>query len=180
MFKNLSYKQKFKLLIIVSIVAVFLCYLLAVRRTIEAYSKYTQMAATNESLEASPLTVDELQNSNKKVNALFDQFILDTLQSDKNLIAVASNYCKTNGLELKEYKPVNIAANDSIEVLTRTITIEGGFVKCLKLLYVLETGKKVGKVSSVEFKSYTDPQDKKVRMDCTIYIQNLISYKYGI
>ncbi len=81
-------------------------------------------------------------------------------------------------MRLKEYKPYGFSHEDSLSVLTRVVTVNGAFVPCLKFLYALEKLRQLGRISATEFKTYKDPQDKKLKLDCTIYIQNLILSDY--
>jgi hypothetical protein len=185
MFANLTYKQKLKWLGAGAVLALILCYGLAIQNTIREYSRYAQSEeAAGQGIDpgsphvtgspGSPSGPDASGLSGASLQLLYTRFILDTMQSDKNLLSVASNYCKDNDLQLKEYKPVNFSKTDSTRVLTRVVTVEGRYIACLKFLFALETRKNAGRVSAAEFKSYMDTQEKKTRLDCTIYIQNLI------
>jgi hypothetical protein len=174
MFRNRSYKQKLKLLGIGSLLVLVLCYRLSISRTVDEYQKYTRSNAVVTEQAPETASLADLQTRESRVGDLFTRYTLDTLQPEKNLLSVASNYCKAHNLQLKEYKPYSLSRSDSIPVLTRTVTVGGGFISCLRLLYNLETSGQVGRVSAVDFKGYTDPQDKKPKMDCIFYISNLI------
>jgi len=175
MLKNLSYKQKLRLIGVVSILALFLCYQFAVSNTITEYQNYKQATRDAELLDASGRSLQVLHTKDQMLNILFNQFQLDTLHADKNLLVLVSDYCKKNDIKLKQYKPFSLSKKDSLEILTRIVTIEGNFIPCLQILYELETSGKTGRLSSADFKSFTDPTDKKTKLDCTMYIQNLIS-----
>jgi hypothetical protein len=174
MFKNLSYKQKIKLTGLGALLALLLCYRFSISRTIDEYRLYADRSSVARGA-AGATTLQGIQAKERRVAAMVGRYALDTLLPEKNLLSVAGNYCKNNGLLLKEYRPFHFSRNDSIPVLTRIVTVQGAFIPCLKLWYAIETGGKVGKLSSAEFKSYTDPLDKKTKLDCTLYIQNLIS-----
>jgi hypothetical protein len=174
MFAHRSYKQKLKWLGAAAALSLLLCYSLAFRKTLREYSKYAAYARTGEDQDMGGVSLQELNERADKANILYSRYVLDTLQPDKNLLSVASNYCKLNNLQLKEYRPVNLYRSDNAQVLTRTVTVEGPFSGCLKFLYLLETTKSTGRVCSADFRSYTDPRDKRIILDCIIYVQNLI------
>jgi hypothetical protein len=176
MLRNLTYKQKLKWIPVLTGLALFLCYELAIKKTISEYSKNTNYIASSEPFFSFNSGIGDLRARKEKINALYDQYLLDTLQPEKNLLYVSSRFCESHNLSLKEYKTIGLFKTDSIQVLTRTITVEGGFADCLRMLYELERTRQVGKVSASEFKSYPDAKDTTVRLDCTIYVQNLISY----
>jgi hypothetical protein len=180
MFAHRTYKQKLKWLGAGAVLILILCYALAIQKTIREYSRYEKydeaagQAATPGMSGMSGMSVQEWRSREEQVGRLYTRYVLDTMQSDRNLLSVASNYCKGNNLQLKEYKPVNFSMTDSTQVLTRVVTVEGGYIACLKFLFTLETGKNAGRVSAAEFRSFMDTQDKKTKLDCSVYIQNLI------
>ena len=161
-----------------AILALIICYKLAISNTITEYKKYNIALTENNEINQSGDLLTDLNYREQKINDLFNKFVLDTLQPSKNLLNVSSEYCGENNLKLKEYRPWHFSKNDSIQVLTRIITVEGSFIDCVKLLHELESVRKLGKVGSADFRSYKDPSDKKVKLNCTIYIQNLITGKY--
>jgi hypothetical protein len=170
---SLNYRKRLRLLAIASIVIVFLCYRFSIHNTIEEYSKYSEMIGKKNESESST-SPEVLKTKEERINSIYNQFILDTLAADKNLLAISSDYCKKNNLVLKEYQVFNIFDEDSVKMLTMKVTVEGGFVKCLKLIYNLEHTTRPGHLSSVEFRTTTNITDKSLRLECTIYIQNLI------
>ena len=175
MFSNISYKQKLQFLGVLVFLALIVCYQFAIKKTMDERKKYLNYTIANYS-QQDMTSMEQLRKRETKANLLYNQFILDTLQPEKNLLSVVSNFSKLQNLNLKEYKSIAIGKHDSIQVLTRLVTVEGSFNGCLKLLYELERSKKVGKISSAEFKSYLDAQDKSIKLDCSVYVQNIISY----
>ncbi len=118
-----------------------------------------------------------LQSKNRMLDEILNKFLLDTLDYAKNLLAVAGNFCNANNLQLKEYKPFPATQTDSIKTVTRSITVQGEFINCLLLLNHLETRSDVGRISSVNFKSFSAPGNSETLLNCTVFIQNLIPTK---
>jgi len=174
MFNNLTYKKKLRLTGIAGLLAFGVIYRLAISRTLEEKVKYEQQLGTDQRWkDGEAASLQTMLAREAHVDTLFARYALDTLLPEKNLLAATSNFCKSNGLQLKEYKPYPAAAEDSIPLLTRTVTVQGSFVPCLRLMYFLETGQKVGRLASAEFRSHVDPQDKQTKLECVMYIQNL-------
>jgi hypothetical protein len=174
MVSRLTYRKKLIWLVAATILSIVLCYTLAFRHTFHEYAQFQQAAGSDDPDHLIKPDRGELAARYANVTRMYDRYLLDTLSSDKNLLSITSNYCKDNRLRLKEYKTIGVSKNDSMLVLTRIVTIEGGFIADLRLVNELEAGKNAGRVSSVEFRSYSDPRDKLTKLDCTIYIQNLI------
>jgi hypothetical protein len=172
-----TYKQKLKGLGIIALLALILCWQLAISKTVREYGLYRQSfeSGGGDPNEQSVTALQTLRNREAAVMAVYNRFRLDTLDTEKNLLSIAGNFCKTNDLRLKEYRPFAESRYDSIPVLTRVVTVEGRFIQCLKFLFELEKVKSAGRVSAVEFRSYKDTRDKVQRLECTIYIQNLLT-----
>jgi hypothetical protein len=180
MFAAIGYKKKLQLLGISIVPVLVLCYQLSVKKTVEEYEKYQQVAGQTE--QAGQMgqpgqrmaSMSALASRQARVEGLYNRFVLDTFAADRNLLAIASNYCRSNDLTLKEYRTISVARIDSLQVLTRVVTVEGRFIPGLKMIYELEAKRNAGRVSCAVFGTVVDHQDKSTRLDCTLYVQNLI------
>ena len=162
---------------IAAILLLLACYRFSIAKAIDEYHTYKEQKAA--SLQyAGVASLPMLESKNRMLDNLLEQFVLDTLDDSKNLLGITGNYCNQTDIKLKEYKPLAVSGADSMQVLTRNITVEGGFKDCLRLVYELETKYKAGRVSSVLFKSYTEPASAKTFLNCSIHIQNIISSFY--
>lgn len=178
MLKQYSYKQKLKMLVIAAVILLLLCYRFSVSRTIAEKRAYKEQKQAAGLQEGNVVSLQLLESKNRMLNKMLEQFVLDTLDESKNLLGIVSNYCNEHELDLKEYKPNPVNQADSLKILTRNITVEGSFRDCLQLVYNLETKYKAGRVSSVIYKSFEDPSTAKTYLNCTIYVQNIISSPY--
>jgi hypothetical protein len=174
--RQFTYKKKIKIACLAGFFALVICYRFSIANTIEQYRQYTkEIAAVDTLSENQSVSIESLNVRENEVDRILGEFILDTIHRERNILSVSSNYCKMNGLELREYRPLGISEINKVKIFNCAITIQGPFVKCLRLVNELETSKRISKVKSVEFKSYKDSQDKATRLICMIYLQNLIS-----
>jgi hypothetical protein len=174
MFKLIPYKKKLSLLYIALGIILIVSCRLNFQKTIEKLSLYQTLE--KESLDSvnSSDSAQNLERTDKYLNELFRKYHLDSIENHRNILSVVSEACADSGLQLKEYRPYSICKVDSIQVLTRLVTVEGTFVSCLRLLYKLEKIDSLGRICSVTYKKYTDAQTKKEKLDCTLFVQNLI------
>jgi hypothetical protein len=174
MLKNISYRKKLRFLWIGTILMAIICYSFSISKTVDQYKIYHQ----NKDLAVKGnerYMIETLKEKNKILDETLDRFLLDTADNSKNLLATVAGFCDQNNITLKEYKPASFMGTDSVKLLTRSITLEGKFIDCLRLVYSLETGSKIGRISSVLFKTYVNPGETKTNLNCTVYIQNIIS-----
>jgi len=166
-------RKKLKALWIGALLMIFVCYSFSFSKTIQQYKIYRQskniLSDGNEGYD-----ILSLEQKNRVLNEVVDQYILDTADNSKNLLSIVARLCNENEVILKEYKPTTFTVPDSIRLLTRSLVLEGTFKNCLKLVYSLETQSKIGHVSSLLFKSYTNPTETKTTLNCTVYVQNIL------
>jgi hypothetical protein len=169
---NIPYKKRLTWLGLGYAVIIIFCLRFPIQKTIREQQLYhkniSQISLSRQSNDQSK----DLKTKETTLTAILLKFKLDTLHRENSLLSVTSDYCNEHGLILKEYRPFSKSGKDSIDMLTRVVTIEASFIDCIKLIKDFETSKNVGRVCSVNFKSFTDPQDKKVKLNCTIFIQN--------
>ncbi len=178
MWEKLSYQKKIKILGAVAVLALIICYKLSIAKTIDEYRTYQQNKQATVQLGAEWPSGVLLEQKERQLNGQLEQFVLDTLDNSKNLLSIVGNYCNSHNLTLKDYTPYPVSQTDTMPVLTRYVNVEGPYVDCLKLIYELETRWKAGRVSAVQFKSYTDANKGEIHLNCMIYIQNLVTKLY--
>ena len=172
MLKKITYRKKFKLLWVMAGLLLIFCWRFSIAKTIDEYRNYNQNqnAATGNEF----YNEQNLRSKSRMLDEVLEKFMLDTLDNSKNLVEVVSNLCEQNNVRLKEYKPNPVSEADSLRLLTRSVRIEGKFTDCLRLIYQLETRSRIGRVSSVLFKSSENADGSKTILNCTFYIQNII------
>jgi hypothetical protein len=152
-----------------------ICYKLAISKTLAEYKIYNMHikngAITDSEIKAS----GTLASQHEKLNQILNSYKLDTTNQQKNLLGLITELCYANDLQLKDYRTMGISQQDSIKLLTRVLSVEGNFIDCVRMIYVLETQQKLGRVSSVQYNSYTEGKEKNIHLICTVYIQNIIN-----
>jgi len=171
---RLTYQQKFKILIGLTFPILFICYKAAFANTVTVYKKYHELKATSLQINDANMNFLQLQVKQEQLEAFLNAYRLDSTNT-KDLLGIVSEYCSDNQLVLKEFKPLGQFPYDSIPILTRTFTVDGRFINCLKLVHHLENQIEPGRISSVHFKTVGSPEQQETKLNCTLFIQNLIN-----
>lgn len=172
--RKLSNKQKLKLLAFASPLILLICYNWGIAKTIGQYREYRQSRANELEYKASAASSRKLQAKQTALDAFFTAYKLDTLDAGRNLLTIVTDFCNSHELQLREYKPVKTSMQGGMQVLTRSVTVEGPFIECVRLVYALEKQFSAGRVCSVSYASYTDRENKLPKLTCTFFIQNII------
>jgi hypothetical protein len=170
-----TYRQKLRLLLPAFGLALILCYLLAFRLTIREYQQYDRLRQVPVAGDPGDHALAVLEEKKRTLEQLDLLHATDTVVLDRQLLNTLDSCCEAFHLDLKEYKPLPVP--DTGGVWTRRVTVEGRFAGALRLVYVLEQKHPLCRVASVDFKKYKDNQDKKNRLSCTLYVQNLVTHE---
>ncbi len=172
-FSNLTYKQRNQYLLIGAVLFAVVAYMTTVRNTIQLYKENSSMEVKIKKAEDAPSGIAELKKSLEELNEKLNHYLVDTTKDHEHTLEVVSEFCSKNRLTVKELPQKTITLEKDFTIITSTLNIEGGYSDLLKLLHELEYLQRIGRVSSVSWKSYIDSKTKKTILSMTIYLQNI-------
>jgi len=177
MLKNISEKYKFYLLVGIFVVALIICYQLAIKSTIAGIRK-------NRELKKMALEAEDIPHQTallkKQVLDLNNQYFNSNDQAEGNheiILEKVSTLAAKSGVSVSEYPARHLFQTMSIQVETHSIVLTGKFPDLLEVLYQLEVHKKVGRLVSVEYYTETDRKTRRRQLFSRIYIQNYRNLK---
>jgi len=171
-FKDISYRKKNRVLIVVTVLFIGLIYEVAIKKTVIAYNNCKDLELQVQVANDAPKKMKELQRKNARMDVLLGNGgqYLDTQQS---ILGIVTGYCNQNNLVLEEFPTPMIEKNNGIIIETNIFTIEGGFNKLLNLIYLFEQKYKIGKVVSVYYSIKRENSISQAKLNATIYLQNI-------
>ena len=180
MLSQLTYKQKFLLTILFSIIFLFIAYRTAIRKTIDRRNLCDELKSNLELVQNAPQQIAGMQLQLEKLNSIIGRN--DTLSKDnwQQILEITANYCKKHKIDLIEISdPLIIERGDYI-IETNKLELEGPFIKINRFIYLLEQQYNIGHVISTEFKSRQDIRTKRVSLRTIIFLQNIKKKNYEI
>lgn len=173
MFKNLTYKRKNQLLIIVSVLALYLIYAFAVKKTIEIYSEYTKAEKQIELAANAPAMAARLESQLLQMNSKIGKQNINGQNTEQALLELITNYCQNNHAVLREFPETTIAKQGDMFIETNLFVVEGEFASLINLVYILEQKNRLGKIASVRYQLKKDFKTKEMTLTAAIYLQNV-------
>ncbi|MES2141097.1 MAG: hypothetical protein V4511_15430 [Bacteroidota bacterium] len=173
MFKNLTYKKKNQLLIIVSVLALYLIYAFAVKKTIAAYSEYCYAEKQIELAANAPVMAVQLENQLLQMDSKIGKQNVNGQNTEQALLELITNYCQNNHAVLREFPETTIAKQGDLFIETNLFVVEGEFASLINLVYILEQKNKLGKIASVRYQLKKDFKTKDMTLTAAIYLQNV-------
>lgn len=172
MFKNFTYKQKLKLLLPVTVVSLFLIYVLGLSKTLALRSEIKEK---QEKLILSKDVNSKIGAVRSKI-AYIDDIVGNDLDSTKSVMDIIleniTTYCSAHDCTVREIPVFHSASDRNFDIDTYFITIEGNYHNLLNLVFEMEQKKKSGgRLSSVLFFTRKNNTTKKLSLELTLYIQ---------
>ncbi len=172
-FNNLTYKQKNLYLGVGTFLFAVIAYMTTVSNTVKLYSDNKQLEAKINRAENAPESIADLRRSLEGLNGKLNHYLIDTTKEQEHTLEVVSEFCNKKRLVVRELPKRKIVAENDFTIVTSELKIEGSYVNLLQLLHELEYSQKIGRISSVSWKSYIDPKTKRTILYMTLYLQNI-------
>jgi hypothetical protein len=172
--KKLTYKQRLLYILIGAFVFSFVIYNVALSGTIDMAIKNSDFREQIAKNKNAPEQIKIVKKRIKQIEALVgtnkDYVNVDIHQA---LLESVTNYVQKNGLVLQDFPQPYEASNNGYITKTAQLTVEGGFINLLQLIYFLETNYIAGKVDAVDFKIDKELRTRYRKLNTKIYIQNV-------
>ncbi|MCK6649293.1 MAG: hypothetical protein L6Q66_06540 [Bacteroidia bacterium] len=171
MLKNLSYKQKNKLLLVAGTLLVMGTYVFGIKKTLITYNDYKSNMEKLTLAENAPVMLQKVKEELDQMNAKLGQN--DSRSKSEVLIEFVTRYCEENGAVLKEFPKVAESMKDDLLIESNVFTVAGDFNTLLSLIYQLEQKVNVGKVVSVNYQVQKDLKTKEPILIAKVFVQNI-------
>jgi uncharacterized protein YjgD (DUF1641 family) len=171
--QNRSYKQKNAILLVGFIFVLIILWMAVFKNTFLLYKECNLFDRQLQTAEQAPQKNKELLiQLNELGEKLKNQQHADT-NIQQAILSIVAPFSKENGLVLREFPRPNISQQNGYQIEINNIEIQGMFIPLLKLVYLLETKAKIGKIISVKFHAKNDSKVKSYVLTATIFIQNI-------
>lgn len=172
-FNTLTYKQKNLYLGIGAFLFALIAYMTTIRNTVHLYKENKRLEAKISIAENAPESIADLRRSLEGLNGKLNHYLIDTTKEQEHTLEVVSEYCHKKKLVVRELPKRKIVAENDFTIVTSELKIEGSYINLLQLLHELEYAQKLGRISSVSWRSYVDPKTKRTILYMTLYLQNI-------
>ena len=172
-FSNLTYKRKNLYLGVGALLFTVIAYMTTISNTVKLYQDNKRLEAKINKAENAPESIADLRRSLEGLNGKLNHYLIDTTKEQEHTLEVVSEYCHKHRLVVRELPKRKVVAENDFTIITSELKIEGSYINLLQLLHELEYSQKLGRISSVSWKSYIDPKTKRTILYMTLYLQNI-------
>jgi hypothetical protein len=172
--KKLSYKQKFRLTLVLGVIVAFVLFRFPVSRTISFIQDSKKLEKQMSEATGAPARTALLQTQMNRIEQVLGKQTSGAGASGEDiLLETITRYCHDHNVLLREFPRATSYRENQMQVETSTFVVEADFASLLALVYQLEQKNKTGRVASVNFQSKRDLKTGVLALSATIYIQNI-------
>jgi hypothetical protein len=174
MWKKLTYKQRYYLLIAGLVIFFYLCYKMAIKETFIVRKECRQTEERLRQVKTAPQQILELEKKIAKIDRSIRSDSIQDSNFHEMLLARISEYCTKNNIGIVEYPPLHSFSWNEITLETNAVIVQGNFIELLKMIYFIEQKAGIGRVSGVDFYTYYERSRRRTYLRMKLYIQYIL------
>lgn len=148
-------------------------YQMAISDTIHMVSENNAMEEQVSSYQNAPEQIKTLKLQLKKIEQLIGSDTIQKMDVHQSLLGSVTEYTQENNLILKDFPQPYTIADKGYITHTAIVTVEGDFIRLLKLSHYLENNFKGGKIVAMDFNITKEIRTRKRKLNSTIYLQHV-------
>jgi hypothetical protein len=171
--KKFTYHQRLRFVLILGILFSIVLYQLAVSDTIDLMIENGNMEEQISTNQNAPEQIASIKNKLAKIDQLIGNQATEQLDVHQLLLESVTGYVQANNLILKDFpQPYSISDKGYI-TKTAVVTVEGDFIRLLKLSNYIETNYQAAKIVAIDFKATKELRTRTRKLNSTIYLQHV-------
>lgn len=165
-------KSKNIALVLGFFVLMFLCYKLAVSKTIHLRKEYRSLQQEEVLFKNTPKQLSLLKQKQKYYDSILNKYQINGNSIQNNLLETITSFSDKNNLKIVGFLEPHKINNNDISVNTYKFEVEGGYNNILKLIYHLEQKTKYGEIINLEFEKKTDFRKNKKYLHTSVLLRS--------
>lgn len=143
--------QKSIILIIGFVASLYICYALAISKTLEQKAQYNTLAKEVLLSKNAPKQLSLLKQKEVYYDSLLTKYQLDGSSVQNNLLKVINAFAEANNIKVVSFLEPHFMAKNDLMVNTYDFTLEGPYNAINQLIYQLEQQTKFGEIVNLHF-----------------------------
>lgn len=136
--------RKNKLLVLGIVLTLYLCYSLAIKKTINYYNEYKTQKELIVNLNNNPKLLNSLIVREKQIDKwlIKNDYASDSFQNE--LLKQLNNYSSNHNLKIVDFKEPHQLTENETQINSYSFSVEGSFIKVLGLINSIENNSNLG------------------------------------
>lgn len=169
--------KKNKLLLLGFIITLFLCYKMAIKKTIEYYSEYKSQKELIDNINNSPKVLSNLLAKEKQINQWLQENDNLSYSFQNELLKHLNFYCSSHNLRVVDFKEPHKITEKETETSSYIFSVEGNFNTVLGLINKIENNSGIGFIKHIATEKRMNYKTNTEYIVTTIIIEKKVGAK---
>ncbi len=171
--RQLTYKKRLLYVLLAGGLFTVILYNMAISDTIDLAIENSDMEEQVSKNVNAPEQIKAIKIKLKKIEQLIGDQTEQELDVHQMLLESVTGYAQKNNLILKDFPQPYATSDKGYLTKTAVVTVEGDFIRLLKLSNYIENNYQGGKIVAIDFKATKELRTRKRKLNSTIYLQNV-------
>ncbi|MEM9023004.1 MAG: hypothetical protein AAGB22_04645 [Bacteroidota bacterium] len=171
--RQLSYRKKNLLLLVVAILFGLIAYQRAFKKTVQLAGECATMEQQIAQARNAAQNIARLETEVARIDLIIGDGSHEASEVQHELLERVSTYCEAHKLRVSAVPEPHAFNEKEFTVHTNAVTVKGGFVPLLQLIHGLEQEFNMARLSSVKFHTRRNRRTRQTQLYATIYLQNI-------
>ncbi len=168
-----NFKNKNILLLLLFLLALLLCYKLAISNTLTLRKEYLSLKKEEQLFNNIPQQLTLLSKKEMYLDSVLQKWDLNNSAMENNLLRVVNKEAAKNDIKVIDFNAPHTNIEGSNNVMTYIFTLEGSYASIIKVIHDLETKRNFGSVTHLGLEKKKDYRNRRTYLEAVVYIQNL-------
>ncbi|SNY99670.1 hypothetical protein [Flagellimonas pacifica] len=168
-----SLKNKNTLLLFGFSLAIFLCYKLAISKTLILRKEYQRLSQEEQLFRNVPQQLALLSKKESHLDSLLQQLNLNNTSLENDLLRMVNHEVAKNDLKVIDFNPPHVSEINGTLTKTYNFTLRGPFTSLIRLIHTLEQQYSFGQITHLDFTKQKNYRSRKDYLEVTVFIQRL-------
>ncbi len=168
-----NFKNKNTVLLILLLLAVFLCYKLAIANTLALRKEYLSLKKEEVLFENIPQQLGVLSKKEIYLDSVLQKLDLNNSSIENNLLRVVNKEAAENNIKVIDFNAPHTSEKDNNKVMTYMFTLEGGYISILKVIHNLENQRNFGRVVHLDLVKKRDYRSRKTYLQTLVFLEQI-------
>lgn len=165
-------KTKNSILIVTFLLAIILCYQLAISKTVALKKEFKTLKHQEFLFKNTPKQISLLKQKQKYYNGLLDKYQIHGSSLQNNLLKTINAFADSTNIKISTFLKPHVIYNNELKVNTYQFTLEGNYNAILKLIHQLEQNTKFGEIINLHFEKKKNFRSGKYYLQAHILLKN--------
>jgi len=168
-----NFKNKNILLLLLFLLALLLCYKLAISNTLTLRKEYLSLKKEEQLFNNIPQQLALLSKKEMYLDSVLQKLDLNNSAMENNLLRVVNKEAAKNHIKVIDFNAPHTNTEGSNNVMTYIFTLEGSYASIIKVIHDLETKRNFGSIAHLSLEKKKDYRNRRTYLEAVVYIQNL-------